>query len=105
MVFKEDFILRNAADAQWYMEYYSLRFPGYRFIPHQKLRQYPYWGRDGECLFDSAGTGGVSIPNHLHHRTSDLWMEGNFILDFFRQNYPRELICTQCRYLSVEGGK
>lgn len=76
MVFKEGFILRNAADAQWYMGY-SLGFPGYNFFPHQKLRQHAYRRRDGEHLFDSAGTGGTSIPNHLHHPTSDLWIEGS----------------------------
>lgn len=32
------------------------RFPGYRIIPHQKLRQHnPCRGRDGERLPDSAG--------------------------------------------------
>lgn len=65
---------------------YSPHFPEYHFISHLKLRQYSYRGRDGEHLSDSIGTGGSSIPNHLHHQTSDLLMEGAFIVDFFRQN-------------------
>lgn len=69
-------LLRNADDAWWYMGYYSPRFPGYHFISHLKLRQYSYRGRDGEHLSDSTGTGGSSIPNHLHHQTSDLLVEG-----------------------------
>lgn len=74
------------------------RFPGYCFISHQKLRQHnSYCGRDGKHLSDSAGTGGASIPYHLHHRASDLLMEGAFILDFFRQNHLRELLCIQYR--------
>lgn len=60
------------------MGYYSPRFPGYHFISHLKLRQYSYPGREGERLSDSTGTGGSSVPNRLHHRTSDLWMEGAF---------------------------
>lgn len=72
------------------MGYYSPRFPGYHIISHLKLRQYSYRGRDGEHLSDSTGTGGSSVPNHLHHRTSDLLMEGAFIVDFFRQNYQPE---------------
>lgn len=41
----------------------------------------PYRGRDGSHLSDSAGTGAASIPNHLHHRASDLFMEGAYTLD------------------------
>lgn len=29
--------------------------------------------------------GGASIPNYLHHPTSDLLIEGSFVLNFFRQ--------------------
>lgn len=73
-------------------------FPGYRFISHQKLRQcHPYRGRDGSRLSDSAGKGAASIPNRLHHRASDLLMEGAFILGFFRGDRRRELICIQYR--------
>lgn len=39
---------------------------------------------DGEDGSDSAGTGGASIPNYLHHPTSDLLIEGSFILDISR---------------------
>lgn len=38
----------------------------------------PYCGRDGSHLSDSAGTGAASIPNHLHHLASDLFMEGAY---------------------------
>lgn len=31
---------------------------------------------DGEDGSDSAGTGGASIPNYLHHPASDLLIEG-----------------------------
>jgi hypothetical protein len=47
---------------------------------------------DEEHASDSAGTGGASIPNHLHHPTSNLWIEGAFILDIFRQT--PEVSCT-----------
>lgn len=39
---------------------------------------------DGEDGSDSAGTGRASIPNCLHHPTSDLLTQGSFILGFFR---------------------
>lgn len=40
---------------------------------------------DGEDGSDSASTGGASLPNYLHHPTSDLLIEGSFILHIFRQ--------------------
>lgn len=61
--------------------------------------------RDGEHVSDSAGTGSVSIPNHLHHPTSNLLMEGSFILDSFRQN-PGSLFASntgiECRRRKIK---
>lgn len=51
----------------------------------------------GNVCLTQLVTGGAFIPNHLHHQASDLLMEGAFILDFFRQNHLREIICIQYR--------
>lgn len=78
-------LLRNAADVYRSMAYHSLRFSRYHFFSHQKFRASALMADkcllcDGEDGSDSAGTGGASIPNYLHHLTNDLLMEGSFIL-------------------------
>lgn len=87
--------LRNAADAHWYVEYYPRCFPGYRFISQQKLRRYnPYRGRI--CLTKLVQVVHPFLTIYIIP-TSDLLMARAFILDFFRQNLLRELICIQHR--------
>lgn len=65
-------------------------FLGNYLISHQKFRASAptadmYLLCDGEDGSDSAGTGGVSIPNYLRHPASDLLIEGSFLLGIFRE--------------------
>lgn len=58
---------------------------------------------DGEDGSDSAGGGGASIPNCLHHPTNDLLTQGSSILDFFRP-IPEVLFASKTG-TDIEGGK
>lgn len=58
---------------------------------------------DGEDGSDSAGRGGASIPNCLHHPTNDLLTQGSSILYFFKM-IPEVLFASKTG-TDIEEGK